>query len=134
MVDADFFSGVVIFRVAKDFVAQFANSANKEAHDRFSATHAGNDHPATEPPFTYGTIFFAGGRSTDLCFGFCGKRPGETCRPGLGSAGWDTPIGHVVLEGDSGTTLKKIEAGGYGDMPPWGKGPDSWKISSDKTR
>jgi hypothetical protein len=85
----------------------------------------------------YGTVFFAGGgrnsRRTDLCIAFCGKN-GGTCRPGLGSAQWETPIGEVQLEGESGATLKKIEEGGYGDMPPWGKGPSPGRISSDRTR
>ena len=68
-----------------------------------------------------------------MCFAFCGKN-GGTCRPGLGSAAWETPIGEVDLTGASGKTLKKIEAGGYGDMPPWGKGPSPGGIGGDRTR
>jgi cyclophilin family peptidyl-prolyl cis-trans isomerase len=51
MVDGGFFDGVIIFRVAKDFVAQFADTANIKARARFNRGRgAENDHPAIEPP------------------------------------------------------------------------------------
>jgi len=44
-----------------------------------------------------------------------------------GKESWETPIGTVIEGMDS---VKKFY-GGYGDMPPWGKGPEQGSIRKD---
>ena len=45
---------------------------------------------------------------------------------GLGKMPWETPIGEVV----TGTDVVDALYTGYGDMPPWGKGPAPGKIEA----
>jgi len=81
------------------------------------------DDPQLDPPipFDEGVISFAGSgpnsRSSQL---FIAYRPAKS----LGKQLWETPIG-TVIEGME--TIRRLNSD-YGDMPPWGNGPEQHKI------
>lgn len=84
------------------------------------------DDPQLDPPipFDEGVISFAGSgpnsRSSQL---FIAYRPANS----LGKQLWETPIG-TVIEGME--TIRSLNSD-YGDMPPWGHGPEQHKIRKE---
>uniref|UniRef100_A0A7S3LJW5 PPIase cyclophilin-type domain-containing protein n=2 Tax=Amphora coffeiformis TaxID=265554 RepID=A0A7S3LJW5_9STRA len=83
-----------------------------------------NDDPQLDPPipFKLGTMAFAGSgpdsRTTQMFIAY-----GEI--PSLGSNPWETPFG-VVEDGIDNV----IRFHSYGDMAPWGQGPNPHQIMS----
>eukprot|EP00977_Amphora_coffeiformis_P013893 scaffold3782_cov170-Amphora_coffeaeformis.AAC.12 len=81
-----------------------------------------NDDPQLDPPipFKLGTMAFAGSgpdsRTTQMFIAY-----GEI--PSLGSNPWETPFG-VVEDGIDNV----IRFHSYGDMAPWGQGPNPHQI------
>mmetsp|Transcript_15000 Transcript_15000/g.21883 ORF Transcript_15000/g.21883 Transcript_15000/m.21883 type:complete len:259 (+) Transcript_15000:199-975(+) len=81
------------------------------------------DDPQLDPPipFIEGTVSFAGGgensRTSQLFISYSKSN-------GLGHAKWETPIGMVT----SGMENIRNLYSDYGDMPPWGKGPEQGPI------
>lgn len=78
--------------------------------------------------FEPGTMSFAGSghdsRTTEIFIVMPGAAKEQLNK--FGENSWETPF--AVIEGDvEKSALKKIYSG-YGDMPPWGKGPDSNRI------
>ncbi len=78
--------------------------------------------------FEPGTISFAGSghdsRTTEIFIVMPGAAKEQLNK--FGENSWETPF--AVIDGDvEKSALKKIYSG-YGDMPPWGKGPDSNRI------
>lgn len=81
------------------------------------------DDPQLSPriQFEEGIVAFAGSGDnsrTSHLFVSYGKNPN------LGTQKWETPIGLVVRGMDTLLNLNHE----YGDMPPWGKGPEQYKI------
>lgn len=153
MVASGWFQGVPLFRVVPHFITQFAHSADSTQEEKFNGMRFPDDHPDEELyrwnkdhktgadkkyfPMEYGTIFFAGGggedsRASDLCITLCGKVDHPSDCGGIGHRPWEVPVG--IIARDTLAAIHRIEAGGYGDMPPWGKGPDPESIADDSTR
>mmetsp|Transcript_12235 Transcript_12235/g.16784 ORF Transcript_12235/g.16784 Transcript_12235/m.16784 type:complete len:258 (-) Transcript_12235:1900-2673(-) len=119
LVQDNFFTDIAFFRCVERFLTQFGISENPEKK------HWHNENIPDDPNLHLGirknVVSFAGGgantRSTQLFIAFedldfLGKEP------------WETPFA-MVIEGES--TLKYLYKG-YGDIPPFGRGPDQQKI------
>lgn len=119
-----FYDGSHFFRVVPGFLVQFGISYSKDEHLVQFAEFAIQDDPQLDPPikFEEGIISFAGSgpqsRTSHLFISYGSS-------PGLGTEVWETPIGKVIEGMDN---VKNLYSG-YGDMPPWGNGPEQWKIS-----
>jgi peptidyl-prolyl cis-trans isomerase A (cyclophilin A) len=132
--DSGFMDGSHFFRVVPHFLVQFGitYSTDLELRKLMHATIHILDDPQLQPPhhtripFEPGTVSFAGSgkdsRSSQLFISYGSA-------PSLGTQLWETPIGKVV-DGGMEHTLNHLYAG-YGDMPPWGHGPDQPKMRSE---
>ena len=129
LIEADFFRDVPLFRTVPGFLMQFGR---KVGQNEFDSVTIKDDHPRSEDRVvSRGTLAFAGGgtdsRTNQLFFAFC-----KSCG-GLGQQPWETPVGRLVGK-DSHAVLDALEhAHTYGDMPPWGQGPDPGKIAADES-
>jgi peptidyl-prolyl cis-trans isomerase A (cyclophilin A) len=119
LVRDNFFTDIAFFRCVKGFLTQFGISDKPDKKHWHQATIP--DDPNLGLGIKKQYVSFAGGgantRSTQMFIAFedldyLGKEP------------WETPFG-VVVEG--GGTLKKLYKS-YGDIPPFGNGPDQQEI------
>jgi peptidyl-prolyl cis-trans isomerase A (cyclophilin A) len=119
LVKDDFYTDIALFRCVKKFLVQFGitEDPTKKHWHRETILDDPNLHKGVKKNY----LSFAGGgpntRSTQLFIAFedldfLGKEP------------WETPFG-LVIEGQS--TLDAVYKG-YGDIPPFGKGPNQQKI------
>jgi cyclophilin family peptidyl-prolyl cis-trans isomerase len=119
LIKDDFFTNIALYRCVKGFLTQFGISEDK------SKKHWHNnqikDDPNLHIPIRKGYLSFAGGgdntRSTQMFIAF-------EDLDFLGKSPWETPFGKII---DGYSTLDKFYKG-YGDIPPFGKGPDQQKI------
>ena len=119
LVKDGFFTNIAFFRCVDEFLTQFGIS------DVESMQHWHEDNIADDPNLNLGIqknyLSFAGGgpntRSTQLFIAF-------EHLDFLGIEPWETPFG-LVVEGQS--TLDELYRG-YGDISPYGKGPDQQEI------
>eukprot|EP00937_MAST-01D_sp_MAST-1D-sp2_P003884 g3884.t1 len=127
LVESGFFENVAFFRNVPGFLVQFGR---KVGNNEFDASTIKDDHPSPELRLIRrGVMSFAGGgqdsRTNQLFFAYC------TSCGSLGSSPWETPVARIVGK-QSETVLDKIEnAHKYGDIPPWGQGPDPGRIQGD---
>lgn len=111
------------FRVVPHFLVQFGISYTGDAELKYFADSTIGDDPKREDlmPFREGMLSFAGSgpnsRNSQLFIAY--DRAG-----GLGNSPWETPFGEVV----EGMENVRNLCSGYGDMPPWGKGPQQGPI------
>ncbi|KAL7539809.1 hypothetical protein ACHAXR_009633 [Thalassiosira sp. AJA248-18] len=112
-----------LFRVVPHFLVQFGISYTSDAELKRLADSQIQDDPKREDlmPFREGYMSFAGSgpnsRTSQLFIAY--DRAG-----GLGNSPWETPFGEVV---DGMDNVRNLYSG-YGDMPPWGKGPQQGPI------
>ena len=119
LVKDGFYTDIAFFRCVKGFLTQFGIS------DKPQMNHWHNDQIPDDPSLNMGIqknfVSFAGGgantRSTQIFIAF-------EYLDFLGTAPWETPFA-VVVEGQS--TLDNLYKD-YGDIPPFGNGPDQNKI------
>jgi len=130
LVEAGFFSEMPLFRCVDRFLCQFGYADAKLAWEqRFPAIQ---DDPALPHlrRFHRGYISAAGNgrgsRSTNF-FVTLGEHVES-----LGREPWETPLG-FVLPADMQRTVARWETS-YGDMPPWGRGPDPNRIRAEGRR
>lgn len=126
LVSVGFFTDVAFFRVVPGFVAQFGISGNRTTqHQWGSASIADDIPPSPAVRFREGTLSYAGSstdsRTTQLFFSL-----GD--HSNLGQNPWETPVGH--LSEHSLASLRGIYSG-YGDMPPWGAGPNPVTLTTE---
>ena len=127
LVRSKYYDGTAFNRVVPKFLTQFGIAKDYNVRTKERELTIWDDFPK-EIPFEPGTLSFAGSghdsRTTEIFI----VNPGVT-QPQLDAFGensWETPF--AVIDGDvNKSALKKIYSG-YGDMPPFGKGPDSNKI------
>ncbi|CAB9499908.1 trans isomerase-like 3 [Seminavis robusta] len=111
------------FRVVPRFLCQFGISYTDNAALKSKGMKQIRDDPLQKSVhFEQGTISYAGSgpnsRTSHLFISF--MKSGQ-----FGSNPWETPIGKVTKGYDE--VVAKFYAG-YGDMPPWGKGPQQQPI------
>jgi len=120
-----FYDSTHFFRVVKNFLVQFGITYSTDPDLKAFAKSQIKDDPQLEPriPFEPGTISFAGGgpnsRTSQLFIAYVSASS-------FGKELWETPIGKVIVGMDSVNSFYS----GYGDMPPWGKGPQQGLIHS----
>jgi len=114
------------FRVVPDFLVQFGMSYTQDNELQLFAKSPIDDDPQLNPPikFREGTISFAGSgknsRTSHLFIAY-------TAFENFGKEQWETPVGTVIR----GMEVLKSLYSGYGDMPPWGNGPEQHRIINE---
>ncbi|UXY14070.1 peptidylprolyl isomerase [Chitiniphilus purpureus] len=123
LVDEGAFTGMPLFRCVDNFLCQFGYALPQA---KLRAYPPIEDDPARPDlrPFKRGFVSFAGNgahsRSQHLFITL-----GESVQA-LGSMPWETPIGYVTAPSMAKTVSRFTTE--YGDIPPWGAGPDPQRI------
>eukprot|EP00986_Skeletonema_menzelii_P006622 scaffold2527_cov185-Skeletonema_menzelii.AAC.9 len=113
------------FRVVEHFLVQFGIGYTQDKELKTFSQSTIPDDPKRPDllPFKEGMMSFAGSgknsRSSQMFIAYDGAG-------NLGQSPWETPFGHVT----SGLENVKNFYKEYGDMPPWGKGPEQGPIHS----
>lgn len=122
LVGASFFTDIAMYRSVPDFLTQFGISDRAEMKSYHGIQV--KDDTNLHIPITRGFVSYAGSgpnsRSTQLFISYA------DLSNHLGKSPWETPFARLVGE-QSQATLDKIYKG-YGDIPPFGKGPDQREI------
>jgi len=118
-----YFDGVALNRVVPEFLTQFGIARDHEQKMLWDELTISDDRPFME--FEPGYVSFAGSgpdsRTTEIFIVMPGTSDEQL--EYFGENSWETPFA-VLQDLD---VMTKIYSG-YGDMPPWGEGPDSDKI------
>lgn len=120
---SNFFDDSHFFRVVPGFLVQFGISYTKDKELQSFSRKNIPDDPQLDPPikFREGIVSYAGSgpntRSSQMFISYGSS-------PSLGTQVWETPIGRVA---EGMETVRKFNSD-YGDMPPWGKGPEQHKV------
>lgn len=127
LVRSGYYDGVAFNRVVPKFLTQFGIGKDYSTRTKELELKIWDDFPR-DIKFEPGTISFAGSghdsRTTEIFIVMPGASQQQLDK--FGENSWETPF--AVIEGDvEKSALTKIYSG-YGDMPPWGKGPDSKRI------
>jgi cyclophilin family peptidyl-prolyl cis-trans isomerase len=113
------------FRVVPHFLVQFGIGYTTDVNLKQFAQSSIPDDPKRSElmPFREGMMSFAGSgpnsRSSQLFIAYDKAQS-------LGTSPWETPFGEVI--GDESLETARAFYQGYGDMPPWGKGPQQGPI------
>lgn len=125
LVDIGYFDGCALNRVVPKFLTQFGIGADYEMRTKWRMKRIPDDPPVSIA-FHPGFLSYAGSgddsRSTQVFVAMPGTR--ERQLEFFGSNSWETPFGFV--DEDDLTVVSNWYS--YGDMPPWGEGPDPQKI------
>lgn len=128
LVRSGYYDGVALNRVVPGFLTQFGIAADPTVRNHWGKLAIVDDLPFDDITFQPGYLSFAGSgidsRTTEIFIVMPGV--GQEQLDYFGENSWETPFG--LLEGNvEESALTKIYSG-YGDMPPWGKGPESSRI------
>jgi cyclophilin family peptidyl-prolyl cis-trans isomerase len=127
LVEKEWFENSPFFRSVEGFLMQFGISPFEKRRRYWEKKGPILDDPKIGQKVKKYTVAYAGGgkdsRTTQLWIALNPGEPGFASG-GLGQQPWETPIGEVI----EGTKTIDALYKGYGDMPPWGKGPDPGKI------
>lgn len=127
LVRLGYYNGVAFNRVVPGFLTQFGIAVDLDVRNHWGMLSIFDDSPANIP-FQPGYLSFAGSgpnsRTTEIFIVMPGVDQEQLDY--FGENSWETPF--ALLEGNvEESALTKIYSG-YGDMPPWGEGPDSLRI------
>lgn len=115
-----FFDDSHFYRVVPKFLVQFGISYSKDQELQAFARQRIPDDPPRGVKFKKGTVSYAGNgdnsRTSQLFISYGSASS-------LGTQKWETPIGEVI---EGMENVEKFYS--YGDMPPWGKGPEQGKV------
>lgn len=123
--DRGFYDESHFFRVVPGFLVQFGISYTDDKELQKLGRRTIKDDPQLNPriPFDEGIVSFAGsGKDSRTSHLFVAYGPNSN----LGTQLWETPVGVVIRGMDTLRTLNHE----YGDMPPWGHGPEQHKINA----
>jgi peptidyl-prolyl cis-trans isomerase A (cyclophilin A) len=127
LITMDYFQGCALNRVVKKFLTQFGISADYDLRTKHRSATIPDD-PSKNIPFQPGYMSYAGhsknSRTTEMFVVMPGASPNQLANFGSTNP-WETPFGFVDPE-DLNAVVDQWHA--YGDMPPWGKGPDPQAI------
>jgi peptidyl-prolyl cis-trans isomerase A (cyclophilin A) len=125
LVDDGFFHDVPLFRCVDNFLCQFGAVPPRPGAKTYSTIPDDPKIPALRN-FQRGYMSFAGNggnsRSTHM-FITLGEK-----LDALGTMPWETPFGYVTSESMKKTATRFTTS--YGDIAPWGAGPDPRKIEA----
>jgi cyclophilin family peptidyl-prolyl cis-trans isomerase len=121
------YNGVALNRVVPNFLTQFGISPDYEARTRMRTNRIKDDYVHDPPiPFIQGSMAFAGSgpdsRTTEVFIVATGTTQMQLNH--FGANPWETPF--ALIDDVQNTPVQNWYS--YGDMPPWGEGPDSQKI------
>lgn len=123
LVRHNYFDGVVLNRVVGNFLTQFGIARDQETKEMWDSMTIPDDQPFMD--FEPGYVSFAGSgpdsRTTEIFMVMPGASDHQLAY--FGENSWETPFAHL----QDLSVLTKIYSG-YGDMPPYGEGPDSSRI------
>lgn len=127
LVRSGYYDGVALNRVVPNFLTQFGIAKDYATRTQERELTMWDDFPK-DIKFAPGVMSFAGNghdsRTTEVFIVMPGIKQRNLDK--LGENSWETPF--AIIEGDvEKSALKKIYSG-YGDMPPYGRGPDSKRI------
>lgn len=126
LVRIGYFNGCALNRVVKGFLTQFGISSDMTMRNDWRQKTIADDIPIFDLPFRPGYMSYAGSgpssRSTEVFIAM--PDVSEQQLKHFGTNPWETPFGYV-LRGDL-HVLDKLYS--YGDIVPFGKGPDPQKI------
>ena len=121
LVEEGYLDETALFRAVKDFLVQFGIGKDDEMRNEWRSKTI-TDDPPVDIKFTEGMMAFAGSgknsRATEM-FITLGKEV-----PSLGTQPWETPFGIII----NGMDVVQNIYMGYGDIPPYGTGPNPSKI------
>ena len=125
LVDDGHFHDLPLFRCVDNFLCQFG-SVPPRPNAKSYPTIPDDPKQAQLRAFRRGYMSFAGNgehsRATHM-FITLGEK-----LDGLGTMPWETPFGYVTDASMQGTVSRFTTS--YGDIPPWGKGPEPQKIEA----
>lgn len=131
LVRASYFDGCGLIRVVPRFLTQFGIASDPELRREWGAKRIPDDPPKVDPtvPFQPGYMSYAGNgpdsRTTQI-FVVMPDAPQPTL-DNFGVNPWETPF--AVVENFNTSPVGQWHS--YGDMPPWGMGPDHRKIHEE---
>lgn len=128
LVRQKYYDGVVLNRVVPQFLIQFGIAKDYEQRMEWDEKPLLDDFPETERSFEPGFISFAGNGPDSRTAEIFIVMPGTSQEQldYFGTNSWETPFAFIAGPVDS--SVLPMIYDGYGDMPPWGHGPDSDKI------
>lgn len=125
LVDDGHFHDLPLFRCVENFLCQFGAVPPRPGVKNYSTIPDDPKQPQLRP-FRRGYLSFAGygdnSRATHM-FITLGDH-----LDGLGNMPWETPFGYVTEAGMRDTVSRFTTS--YGDIAPWGKGPDPQRIEA----
>jgi cyclophilin family peptidyl-prolyl cis-trans isomerase len=125
LVDDGFFQNIPLFRCVDNFLCQFGAALPRKDAKAYSPIRDDPKLPELRR-FKRGFMSFAGNgensRATHMFITL-----GENVES-LGTMPWETPFGYVTPESMEKTVSRFTTS--YGDIAPWGKGPDPGRIGS----
>lgn len=130
LVRDNYYDQCALNRVVPHFLTQFGISADVEKRRKWRARSIKDDPKRNEINFMPGMLSYAGS-GPDSRYGEVFIVMPDTPQQQLdhfGTNSWETAFGIVQGELDE-TPISKWHA--YGDMPPWGTGPNAQKIHLD---
>eukprot|EP00546_Thalassionema_frauenfeldii_P001238 CAMPEP_0178933266 /NCGR_PEP_ID=MMETSP0786-20121207/23161_1 /TAXON_ID=186022 /ORGANISM="Thalassionema frauenfeldii, Strain CCMP 1798" /LENGTH=304 /DNA_ID=CAMNT_0020610817 /DNA_START=44 /DNA_END=955 /DNA_ORIENTATION=+ len=132
LIQVKYFDGCALNRVVKNFLTQFGIGANYEQRTGYRMATISDDNPPKQAiPFQPGYMSYAGSgpdsRTTEMFIVMPDTPPHQL--EYFGTNPWETPFA-VVDPRDVAEVVGNWYA--YGDMPPWGQGPDPQKIYEPK--
>ena len=129
LVRAGYYDGAALNRVVPGFLTQFGISADFKMRTEWGDSVIPDDPKPTDPPvpFRPGMLSYAGSgpdsRTTEI-FVVMPETDPETLEY-FGENPWEVPFG--IIQGDvAASPVARWYS--YGDMPPWGSGPESERI------
>lgn len=128
LVRQDYYDGVALNRVVPKFLTQFGISADHELRTEFRRKPIPDD-PPPEPriAFSPGMLAYAGSGPDSRTAEIFVVMPGteQSQLDYFGKNPWETPFAMVKGPVEESPVARWFS---YGDMPPWGAGPDSGRI------
>lgn len=123
LINMDYFEGCALNRCVKNFLTQFGISKDFDYRTAYRQANILDDAPVDDVPFRPGYMAYAGSgpnsRSTEMFIVMPGTSEHQLAH--FGDNPWETPFGFVDPE-DVANVVAKWHS--YGDMPPWGQGPN----------
>jgi peptidyl-prolyl cis-trans isomerase A (cyclophilin A) len=127
LVNIGYFDGCALNRVVPNFLTQFGISKDYEMRTSFHSETILDDDPIEGIHFQPGYMAYAGSgpnsRTTEMFIVMPNARASQL--QAFGNNPWETAFGYVEPQ-DVESVVSKWYA--YGDMPPWGTGPDPQNI------
>ena len=124
MVKDGFFEDIALYRSVPDFIVQFgvADTSAAALRQKYLDARVDDDPPAGNKILRGSLSFAGGGKNTRTCQLFIAY----TDQPHLGAQPWEVPIGQLA----TAASFEVLDSfyQGYGDMAPWGSGPDQHEL------